>query len=87
VLTVGHFHLGRKLAHDLRRSGDFANGFFFHAQSGNEGRHQHRRHFTRHDEPHDVQHFVVKNFTVFDHALQRFLWGDGVKGVGHESSL
>ena len=60
---------------------------FFTRKRGNESRHQHGRHFARHDEAHDVQHFVVKNFAVFDDALQRFLRGDGLNGVGHHSSL
>ena len=31
VRRVSHLDLGRKLAHDLRRSGNFPNGFFFDA--------------------------------------------------------
>ncbi len=87
MLAISDLHFGRKLTHDLRRGGDFTNGFFFHTQRSNESRHQHGRHFAGHDEAHDVQHFVVKNFAVFDHALQRFLRGDGMNGVGHHSSL
>ena len=73
---VGNVHLGRKLAHHLRSSGDLANGFLLDAQAGDERSHQHRRHFAAHDEPHDVQHFVVKNLTVFNGALQRLLRRD-----------
>ena len=40
------------------------------------------RHLAAHDEPHDVQHLVMKNLAVFDGALQRFLGGDFV-AVGH----
>ena len=78
VLGIGHLHFGRELTHHLRGRGDLANRFFFHTQSADEGGHQDRRHFTAHDEPHDVEHFVVKNFTVFDHALQCFLRRDGM---------
>ena len=84
VLGISHLHFGRELTHHLRGCGDLANRFFFHAQSTDEGSHHDRRHFTSHDEPHDVEHFVVKNFTVFDHALQRFLRRDGM-GYGHKT--
>ena len=84
VLGIGHLHFGRELTHHLRGRGDLANRFFFHTQSADEGGHQDRRHFTAHDEPHDVEHFVVKNFTVFDHALQCFLRRDGMV-CGHET--
>ena len=78
VLGIGHLHFGRELTHHLRGRGDLANRFFFHTQSADESGHQDRRHFAAHDETHDVEHFVVKNFTVFDHALQCFLRRDGM---------
>ena len=82
VRRVRHLDLGRKLAHDLRRSGNFPNGFFFDAQAGHQRGQQHGGDFTCHDLAHEVQHLVVKNFTVLDGALQRFLRRDG-DGVGH----
>ena len=79
---VGHMNLGGKLAHHLRGGGDFTDGFLFHAQAGDECGHHHGRHFAAHDQPHEVQHFIVKNFAVLDGALQRLLRGD-FGGVGH----
>ena len=79
---VGHLHLERKLPHHHGRGRNFAYGFFFDAQAGDKSRHHQRRHLAAHDEPHDVQHFVMKNFAVLDHALQRFLRGD-LMNLGH----
>ena len=79
---VSDFDLGGELAHHLRSSGDFTDGFFFNAKAGHECGQQHGRHFARHDLAHEVQHLVVKNFAVLDGALQCFLRRDG-HSVGH----
>ena len=79
---VSHLDLGGELPHHLRSGCDFANGFFFDAQASHQRGQQHGRDFACHDLAHEVQHFVVKNFTVLDGALQRFLRRDG-DGVGH----
>ena len=79
VRGVGHQHLGRHLAHHLRGSGDFADGFFLDAQAGDQRGHHHGRALAAHDEPHDVQHFVVEHLSVLDGALKRFLGSDGHK--------
>jgi hypothetical protein len=81
-LVSATVHLGRKLAHDLRGRRDFTDGFFFDPQTGDECGHHDRRHLSAHDEAHEVQHFVVKNFAMLDGALQRLLGGD-FGGVGH----
>ena len=80
VRGISHLHLGRKLAHDLRSGGDLADGFFLHAQAGDDGRRHDGRELAEHDEPHQVQHLVVEDFAVFNGALQRFLRGDGHGG-------
>jgi hypothetical protein len=83
---VGDVDLGRELAHHLRRGGDLANGFLLDAQAGDQCRHHHRRHLAGHDHAHQVQHLVVKNFAVFDGALQRLLRGDlAWRGHDHAS--
>ena len=83
---VGHLDLGGELAHHLRGGGDFADGFLFDAQAGDEGRHHHGRHLAGHDLAHHVQHLVVKNLAVLDGAQQGFLRGDFV-GVRHGLKL
>ena len=80
---VRDLHLGRKLAHHLRSGGNFADGFLFDAQAGNDGCHHDGRHLAGHDLAHQMQHLVVKDFTVFDGALQGLLGGD-FDGVRHE---
>ena len=77
---VRYPHLGGELAHHLCGSGDFANGFFLDAQAGDDGRGHDGRELAAHDQPHQVQHLVVKNFAVFNGALQRLLRGDGHGG-------
>src|SRR5450830_432785 len=51
-------------------------GFLFHAQAHGERRDHGGGHFAGHDLAEQVQHFVVKDFAVFDAAQQGFLWGD-----------
>ena len=80
MCAIGHLHLGGKLPHHLRSSGDLANGFLLHPQAGQDGSGHERRDFALHDHAHQVQHFVVKNLTVLDGALQSFAGGDGGHG-------
>ena len=82
VRGVSHLNLGGELAHHLRSGCDFANGFFFDAQACHQRSKENRRHLTRHDLAHEMQHLVMENFTVLDGALQRFLRRDS-DGVGH----
>ena len=84
---VDHLHLGGKLAHDLRSSGDLANGFLLDAQTRRDGGDHHRRHLARHDLAHQVQHLVVENFAVFDGALQGLLRRDLAFGLWHQGLL
>jgi hypothetical protein len=70
-------NLGGQLAHDGRGGGDFADGFLFDPQAGENGGGHHRRKVARHDLPHQRQHFIVENFSMLDSALQGFLGGDG----------
>ncbi len=72
---VLHVDLVGKLAHHLRCGRDFTNGFLLHAQAGDDGRRHHGRQLAAHDHAHQVQHFVVEDFAVFDRALQRFFGG------------
>jgi hypothetical protein len=76
VGIVRRLDLGRQLAHHRRRGGDFADGFLLHAQAGEDGGDHQRRDLALHDLPHQVQHFVVEDFAVFDGALERFLGSD-----------
>ena len=78
---VLHMHLGGKFTHDLGRSGDLADGLLFHTQSGQQSAHHQRRHLALHDHAHQVQHFIVKYFTVLNRSLQGFGGGDG-HGLG-----
>ena len=68
-----HMHLGGELAHDLCGRRYLANGLLLDAQARDDGRRHHGRELALHDEPHQVQHFVVENLAVLDGALQRFL--------------
>ena len=65
-----------EFAHDLRGSRNFTNGFFFYAQTHQQGRSDGGRHFATHQHAHEVQHFVMKDFTMFDAAVQCFAWCD-----------
>jgi hypothetical protein len=76
VGVVRRVHLGRQLAHHHRRGRDLADGFLLHAQAGEDGGDHQRRDLALHDLPHQVQHFIVEDFAVFDGALERFLGGD-----------
>jgi hypothetical protein len=67
--AVRHLNLGCELAHDLSCRGDFADGFFFDPQAGQDGGCHERRDFSPHDHAHELQHLIVKNFTVLDGAL------------------
>jgi hypothetical protein len=80
---VVHMHLVGKLAHHLGGGGDFANRFLLHAQAGEDGGGHHGRELAAHDLAHQLQHFVVEDFTVLDGALQRFLGGE----LGHDKSF
>ena len=82
---VGNEHRRRELTHHLRRGGDLAHRFLLDAQAGqNRGRH-HRRHLATHDEPHDLEHLVVKDLAMLDGSLQRFGGGDGHDGPSTKS--
>jgi hypothetical protein len=72
--AVTDLHLGRQLAHDLRRSGDFTDRFLLDAQADDDRRNHHRRDFAAHDLAHQRNHLVVKDFAVFDHPRQAS-WG------------
>ena len=69
-------HRDSELAHDHRRSSDFADRLFFDAQSGQDRGCHHRRDLTEHDLPHEVEHLVLKNLSVLDRSGQGFLGGD-----------
>ena len=56
--------------------------YLFNAQPGDQRCHHDRRHFATHDEAHQVQHFVMKDFAVLDGALKSLAGSDFV-GVGH----
>jgi hypothetical protein len=73
VRAVADLHLGRQLAHHLRRRRDFADGFLLDAQAGDDRRDHHRRHFAAHDLAHQRNHFVVKDLAVFDDPRQGVL--------------
>ena len=73
VRLVMHVHLVGELAHHFGSRRDFTNRFLLHAQPGEDGRRHDGRQLTAHDHAHQVQHFVVEDFAVFDRALQRFL--------------
>ena len=85
VRFIRHFHLGGKLAHHLRGGRDFADGFLFDAQPGDDRCHHDRRHLAGHDLAHQVQHLVMEDFAVLNRALQRFLRGNFDRG-GHSQS-
>ena len=80
--SISHLYLGGKLAHDLRGSRDFANRFFLYPKARQYGRSHERRHFRVHDHAHQVQHLVMKNFTVLDGALQCFVGSEAGHGCG-----
>ena len=80
MAAIGHLDLGGELPHDLRCGGDFANGFFFHAQTGQDGGRHQGRDLAIHDHAHEVQHFIVKDLTVLDGALQGFAGCDAGHG-------
>jgi hypothetical protein len=82
VRGVRHLHRGGELAHDLGGGGDLADRFFFYAQAGDQGRGHDGRQIAAHDQAHEMQHFVVKYFAVFNDALQRVLRCDGHDGLG-----
>ena len=69
--------LGGKFTHHLGCSGNFANGFFFHSQACNQRSRHDGRQLAIHDHAHDLEHFVVKNFTVLNGSLKCFLRCDG----------
>ena len=84
--AVCHIHFGGELAHHLCRRRDLAYGFLLDAQAGQNSRHHQRRDVAAHDHAHELQHFIVKNFTVLDGALQSFAGSDGhtnSKGSAH----
>jgi hypothetical protein len=73
----GYINLGGEFAHDGGSGRDFADGLFFDAQPHDEGGCHDGRHLAAHDQPHQVQHFVVEDLAVLDAARQRFLRSDG----------
>ena len=75
--AISHIHLGGELAHHLCRCRDLTYGFLLHTQAGQNGCHHQRRDVAAHDHAHELQHFIVKNFTVLDGALQGFAGSDG----------
>lgn len=77
VLAVAHFHAARELAHHRGCTGDFADGLLLDPQPGEDGGNHHVGDLAAHDLPHQLDHFVVKDFAVFDGALQGFLRRDG----------
>ncbi len=66
-----------ELAHHLGRAGDLADRLLLHAQAGEQGRGDDRRHFATHDLAEQVHHLVVEDLAMFDGARQRFLRSDG----------
>jgi hypothetical protein len=82
VGVVRRFDTRAQLAHHLCGGGDLADGFALGAQAGDDGGCHGGRNLARHDQAHQVQHLVGKDFPVFDDALQGFLGGDHAPGNG-----
>ena len=74
IVRVLDLDPGRELAHHLGGGGDLAYGFLLHPQRDGDRRDHHRRHLPAHDLAHQIEHLVVENLAMLDHALQRFLW-------------
>ncbi len=70
---VGDLHRVGEFTHHRRGGCDLAYGFLLHAQSGQDRCAHHVGDFAAHDHAHQFQHLVVKDFAVFDGALQGFL--------------
>ena len=76
VLRIVDMHGGGEFAHHFRSGSDFTNGFFFDAQAHEQGRGDGGRHLTTHQHTHEVEHFIVKDFAMFNTAVQCFAWSN-----------
>ncbi len=76
VGTIGRFHLGRELAHDLRRRGDLADRLLLDAQAHRQRGDLHRRQFAAHQPSPQRQHLVLEDLAVLDAPDQGFGGGN-----------
>ena len=63
VCRIVDFDLEGKLSHHFGCGSDFTDGFFLYTKTG---RDHDRGHFTAHDTAEQGQHFIMKNFTMFN---------------------
>ena len=68
-------HARNHFAHHGRGRRDLADRLLLHAQPGQYRRDHRRRDFAAHDLTHEVDHLVMKDLAMHDHALERLLRG------------